>query len=169
MNKLILSCLFLLLCNTSIVQAVQTCRDSITASTPSDQFIVNDEEVTDTKTGLIWKKCSLNRSGSNCDMGDILGYTWEEALQEAETQKQLSGLAWRLPNVKELRSIVEEKCVGPAINLAIFPDTKSSFYWTATPYADYSDVVWGVFFGNGYSGLSFKPFGNAVRLVRSEL
>ena len=166
MKSLRLLCLVLFLL-VSTAGHSQSCLDSIDASTPNDRFVVNGGEVTDTRTGLIWQKCSLARRGADCEIGNTLGYSFPEALQAAEDQAQLTGKAWRLPNVNELHSIVEEKCHDPSINLAIFPDTKGRFYWASTPYAAYQDVGWGVFFGNGYTGLSFKPFGNAVRLVLS--
>jgi len=41
---------------------------------------------------------------------------------------------WRLPNIKELRSLVERACREPALNTAVFPmsgDTGYSF-WSST-------------------------------------
>jgi len=166
MKKLRLLELFVLCFITTAVQS-QTCQDSITANTPSSQFSVNGIEVTDSQTGLIWQKCSLGQSGSNCESGSIQSYTWSQALQAAQEQSQQTGLPWRLPNVNELRSIVEEKCVGPAINLSIFPNTPSSHYWSASPHAYYSNHAWYVAFYSGYSNGNDKDYSLYVRLVRS--
>jgi hypothetical protein len=144
----------------------QTCKDSIVASTPGSRFSVNGQEVTDTKTGLIWQKCPLGKTGSDCSAGSAQRLKWSAALQAAETDAQQAGKAWRLPNIKELRSIMEVKCVEPAINLTIFPNTNSSDFWSASPYANSSDDVWLVGFDYGYSGYDYKGNSRYVRLVR---
>jgi hypothetical protein len=138
----------------------QTCNNTIPPSTPDSRFVVNGDEVTDTDTGLIWQRCSLGQTGSDCSAGSANTYTWQEALQTASAP-------WRLPNVKELRSIVEEKCVEPAINLTIFPNTISSGYWSASPNAYRSGRAWHVHFYLGSSNGKYKSNGRYVRLVRS--
>ena len=145
----------------------QECKDSITASTPDSRFSINGQEVTDTVTGLIWQKCPLGKTGSDCSAGSIQSLTWEGALQAAVTEAQITGKGWRLPNIKELNSIVEEKCVDPAINVTNFPNTKSGF-WSASLYFDDFDTVWVVNFGGGGSGAGFRPGSEYVRLVRTE-
>ncbi len=115
--------------------SAQTCRDNIAATTPDARFSVNGDEVTDTATGLIWQRCSLGQTGTACDGGSAAGYTWQQALQTAENVRLSTGNPWRLPNVKELRSIVEAKCYSPAINLQVFPNTKTSHYWSGSPNA----------------------------------
>ena len=137
----------------------QTCNDAIPASTPDSRFIVNGNEVTDTVTGLIWQSCSLGQTGSDCSGGSASGYTWKEALEAASPP-------WRLPNINELNSIVEEKCSYPAINLTVFPNTPSSNYWLASPDAYISDSAWYVGFGYGYSSNHNKSDNLQVRLVR---
>jgi hypothetical protein len=151
------------------IMAEQVCKDSITASTHDSNFIVNGGEVTDTTTGLIWQKCSLGQFGSNCEPSSPYFYTkWTNALLAAQAHSQQTGLPWRLPNVRELRSIVEERCYQPAINLSIFPNTPSWGYWTASPSATRdSDWAWGVRFDNGESSQSSSYSGRYVRLVRS--
>ena len=39
---------------------------------------------------------------------------------------------WRLPNVKELQSIVDYGQESPAIDAVAFPNTAASAYWTAS-------------------------------------
>ena len=153
---LIIACCILM----AQIAAAQTCKDTITASTPDSRFVINGDEVTDTQTGLIWQRCTLGLSGNDCTDGSANTYTWQEALQAAVSP-------WRLPSIRELRSIVEEKCYDPAINLTIFPNTLSSYYWSASPYADSSDYAWYVHFNNGYSHYGTKGYGYlSVRLVR---
>ncbi len=151
---IIASCLLL-----AQMVVAQTCRDTIAASTPDSRFVVNGDEVTDTDTGLIWQRCALGQTGSNCSGGSANRYNWQQALQAASAP-------WRLPNIKELRSIVEEKCYGPTINLTVFPNTVSSYYWSGSPYAKYSHLAWHVHFRYGGSYGYYKGYGRYVRLVR---
>ena len=151
---------------TSQMAVSQTCKDSIAVSTPDSHFSVNGQEVTDLETGLIWQKCPLGKTGSDC-AGSAQQFNWTAALRTAEIEAQQTGKAWRLPNIKELRSIVEGKCGDPAINLTIFPDTDSSRFWSASPNANYSDGAWGIGFSYGYSYYAGKNNSNYVRLVRT--
>ncbi len=108
-------------------------------------------EVLDLSTGLVWARCSLGQSWDATQqrcLGVPLKLTWKEALAEAKTQAEASGKAWRLPNIKELASIIEFQCQTPPFNLAVFPDTPASVpaaandnlnsgfgsgYWSASP------------------------------------
>ncbi|MCI5228088.1 MAG: DUF1566 domain-containing protein, partial [Candidatus Electrothrix sp. AX2] len=121
--------IFLLLICLSLaitVHAEQTCRtDFIPASTPDSQLVDNgDGTVTDSKTGLMWKQCLEGLSGSDCATGSAESFTWQEALQQPGVINHAGGFAgytdWRLPNINELISIVEEQCYNPAINLNRF-------------------------------------------------
>jgi hypothetical protein len=153
------------------VQA-QTCNANMVASTPDSQLTDNDDgTITDTATGLMWKKCMEGVTGNiNCDTGAAATFTWQTALQRPGVVNTGGGFAgqtdWRLPNIKELVSIVEEKCYDPAINLTKFPNTPSSAVWSGSPYAGSSDYAWYVYF---YDGLSYSNNRNdnyQVRLVR---
>jgi hypothetical protein len=149
----------------------QTCNANMPASTPDNQLTDNGNgTVTDTKTDLVWKKCTEGLSGANCDSGGAGGFTWKTALQQPGVVNGGGGFAgqtdWRLPNIKELRSIVEAKCVNPTINLTRFPNTPSSFVWSGSPNTDYSCYAWGVDFYGGYSGYDYRDYNFQVRLVR---
>lgn len=128
----------------------QACNAKITNTTPGHQFTVNGQEVTDNKTGLIWQKCTLGQSGNSCS-GNSLDYTWSGALQAANAERQQTGKSWRLPNLKELLSITEEPCSNPAINIALFPNTNPSEYWSSSPSASDSNKAWIVRFDKGFS------------------
>jgi hypothetical protein len=155
-----------------VITLAQTCQTaSIPATTPTNRFTVNNNgTVSDSKTGLMWKKCSEGQSGADCSGGSAATYTWQLALQQAQTVNNGGGFAgysdWRVPNVKELLSIVEEQCVSPAINLTVFPNTPSNLYWSSSPNANDSYSAWGVGFYSGYSYYSLKSNYSYVRLVR---
>jgi len=144
------------------VQAAQVCNDHIQTSHPAGFTVNQDGTVTDNQTKLVWKQCLEGLSGADCATGTASTFTWDKALQHAASQT-----GWRLPNIKELASIVELKCVDPAINLAVFPNTPSSGVWSGSPYAGYSGSAWHVFFYNGNEDYYDRSHGYYhVRLVR---
>ncbi len=166
---------FLIFCCVFFTTTVHaTCNSNIPPSTPDSQLIDNgDGTVTDNKTGLMWKKCVEGLSGTDCATGSSSSFTWQQALQQpgiVNSSNMGSGFAdytdWRLPDIRELRSIVEEQCSNPAINATRFPNTPSLYVWSGSPYADYSDFAWYVYFnaGDSYAVSRFNDY--AVRLVR---
>ena len=157
-----------LVCIILLAQAAtsQVCVDTIPVSTPDSRFVVNGDEVKDSETGLIWQRCSLGLTESECTDGSASTYTWQQALEAAKTERADTGQAWRLPNLNELESIVEEKCYAPTMNLVIFPKTISRYYWSASPHASSSNNAWYFHFYYGYSGNSLRSSEYYVRLVR---
>jgi len=161
---------FIIFCCVFFATSVHAaCNSNMPASTPDSQLTDNgDGTITDSKTGLMWKQCLEGLSG-DCS-GTAETFTWQEALQRPGTVNGDGGFAgysdWRLPNIKELRSLVEEQCSNPAINASRFPSTPSSNVWSGSPYAYNSGGAWNVNFNVGYSYALNRSDGNAVRLVR---
>ena len=147
----------------------QTCQPNIRETTPASQFVVDAAKgtVLDKKTGLMWKRCAEGQSGAECSNGSYSTHDWAGALMQAESSAYSGYNDWRLPNSKELESIVEEKCYGPAINAAVFPNAPSGRHWSGSPNAYGSGGAWYVLFSNGYSyGDGDRGNAGAVRLVR---
>ena len=118
--------------------------------------------VTDSKTGLTWQRCSAGQSfATGTCSGTANSYTHEEALAYAKTQT-----GWRLPNVKELSSLVDTGFIGPAINSTAFPATPSFFAWTSSPYASDPTSAWVVLFAEGSVSVLGRVNTAQVRLVR---
>ena len=151
----------------SVAAQAQTCNTAITRKAPDSRYTVQagGAEVQDTQTGLIWQRCSLGQSwnGATC-AGSAGVYTWQSALQAARDL----GNGWRVPNSKELQSLVEEACYSPAINETLFPATVvNSYYWASSPFAGNGNYAWLVDFGYGDTYYDNKSASDYVRVVRS--
>ncbi|WP_449360769.1 Lcl C-terminal domain-containing protein [Alishewanella longhuensis] len=113
-------------------------------------------------------RCSLGQSwsGNGCDNTPAV-YTWQNALLAAKDYSFASHSDWRLPNIKELISIVEERCYSPSINVVVFPSTPSSAFWTSSKFEEWG-TAFIVNFNNGGESLYYHIENNVhVRLVRS--
>ena len=122
--------------NLTITQE-QTCKTEteIPSTTPDTRFTVDtDGTVVDKTTGLMWAQCSVGQSGTACNDTPATYPTWQSALESADSSTLATHTDWRVPNIKELFSIVEARCLNPAINSNIFPNTiTSGYYWSSTP------------------------------------
>ena len=146
----------LLLCTMSATQAV-TCQNNLPASNPDSIYTTNnaDGTATDTLRGLMWKKTV-----------EASVMTWVQALAAAEASNFASYTDWRLPNLKELRSLVEECRVYPSINDTVFPGTTNSGFWSGSPIANFPNMAWWVGFDGGGVGSASRTNSFYVRLVR---
>jgi Protein of unknown function (DUF1566) len=136
--------------------------------TAPGRFLALGDEVTDQKTGLVWARCSVGQVlsvgsfgiGSACT-GDPSFLTHEQALSYAQARS-----GWRLPNVKELASLVQT-CQTPTIDIDVFPNTWTGRYMSSSPYVESASLVWTVDFSDGSVGSYYRIYPSAVRLVRA--
>ncbi len=134
----------------------------------------NGQEVTDAKTGLIWRRCAegMIYSAGIC-IGTPIKYSHDDAFFLSKSQLLLTGKNWRLPNVKEIASLVVRTRSNPSIDISVFPNTPSDFFWTSTPTATDSlgmSSVYIVGFGTGGIYTQNRFYGTTtmyLRLVRS--
>ncbi|MDC7243697.1 MAG: DUF1566 domain-containing protein [Sphaerochaetaceae bacterium] len=97
--------------------------------TNNDFFDNHNQTITDSATGLMWAK-----------RDNELPITWKDALKfvrECNSSHYLGYKDWRLPNVKELQSIVDYSGLYPAINKEFFRCTENKknpnfYYWSST-------------------------------------
>lgn len=175
LNKL--GVLIATVCLTQTSVQAQVCKqDKMAPTHGAGHYLVLDDIglVTDIVNGLQWRLCSYGQefdAESKSCLGNPKPFnTFKEALNEPITE--FAGYNnWRLPNIKELGTLVDRTCVAPAINLAIFPSTPSSVYWSST-YDHQINVSKGVYgrvvdFTDGTEFLDNLDSHRFVRLVRS--
>lgn len=113
--------------------------------------------VTDTATGLVWQK-----------QDDAKKRTWAEAVAYCKGLSLAGHKDWRLPEVKELQSILDSKRRAPAID-PIFTGAKSYGYWSGTDHTTFFTQAWWIYFldgGLGYNSKTDPTFAIYVRCVR---
>ncbi|SEI38655.1 Protein of unknown function [Allopseudospirillum japonicum] len=152
-----------------------------------------DGTVTDTQTGLMWMRCSIDQqwNGTTCT-GEASEHSWAGANAFTNQHRFAGRSDWRLPTVDELETLVycssgqrrpsarpngkyvretNGECEGdyhqPRINQSAFPNTPQGWYWSSSPYADYASTAWYVSFGDGRVDYLNKRANGRVRLVRA--
>lgn len=171
----------------STISYAGTCAPGIYRIAPDSRYEVivgsGGAEILDKQTKLIWQRCSIGQvwNGTTCT-GVASTHTWTDALAQAKA----IGHGYRLPNIKELLSLVEEADCGPnAINETMFPATPNrqaspssdGYYWSSSPYknqpinnpTNYSAInnAWSISFGYGGSFSDEKSNSKHVRAVRN--
>jgi sulfatase modifying factor 1 len=114
-----------------------------------------DGTVTDNGTGLVWQQSAPTTP-----------FTQAAALAYCAGLNLNGYTDWRLPWVVELVSIVDPSTYNSSINNTVFPNTRSSFFWSSTPAAGASNVAWSVIFRLGsisQAGMSESGYARCVR------
>ncbi|WP_437723773.1 DUF1566 domain-containing protein [Sorangium sp. So ce861] len=84
-----------------------------------------DDWVLDRTTGLVWQRQA------------VPSLPWSEALSHCEELDLAGHRDWRLPSVKELLSLLDDRRVFPVIDQELFLDETDTELWSSTP-AQYS-------------------------------
>lgn len=137
---------------------------------PDPRFTDNyDGTVTDNLSGLVWLKNA-----------DPFGFTrWHEALEQCNKlcsgQYDLSDESqpgdWRLPNIKEIESLVDYNRAGPCLPDGwdkVFVNVRPSSYWTSTSVAKAASEAMFIILGVGPAIFESKEHPFFVWPVRSK-
>jgi hypothetical protein len=126
--------------------------------------------VTDTKTALMWKQCPEGLGGGGCttNTGEKRTYTWKEAILLTNGYSFANHDDWRLPNIKELLSLVTRNHIDAGIiNRKFFPNTSNGRFWSSSPYINNNSYTWVLEFLRGTVIYNKRDAANLeVRLVR---
>ncbi|MGD1823671.1 MAG: DUF1566 domain-containing protein [Pleomorphochaeta sp.] len=121
----------------------------------------NDGTISDNATNLMWSQQDsgwVNDDGSIRDINDDNygnGRTWVDTLAWVEKMNEIEYLGysdWRLPDIKELQSIVQyEKTELPATDPNFFNLSRPDcFVWSSTTCGDFPEMADYIAFGRGY-------------------
>lgn len=110
---------------------------------PRERFtsVGDGSKIRDALTGLVWKRCSEGQSwnGTTCSGTALKFADWKEAMTFFRHQYLGDG-NWRLPNFKELISLIVVRN-NPMIDAAAFPNTPNDRFFSNTP--GYFDIFHG--------------------------
>ena len=126
----------------------------------SADFTKSGEVVTDSTTGLEWQ--------DNNDANETQR-TWQEAIDYCEALTLECHNDWRLPNINELKSIVDRSKREPAIKGDAFRyiGTNDSYrYWSSSSIVGTEEAMWFVYFDKGNVYSHYKDYNSYVRCVR---
>ena len=138
--------------------------------------------VKDNVTGLIWE--NKTEDGTIHDKNNT--YAWYDPtnpspgypLNGMDTNYFIDSLNnarfgghgdWRMPDVKELGTLINYNIPGQSVDINYFPNTRMSqmsYYWSSTTYAGHSGYAWSVDFGYGRDDYHGKYNSKYVRAVR---
>ncbi len=114
-----------------------------------------DGTVTDMATSLMWQQTE-NKA-----------MTWEQALDYCENSDFAGYHDWRLPDIRELLSLVDDSPQEPSIDTVYFPGCRPSSYWSSTSNTVYPSFACYIRFGDGFvHGGGHKLRLYYVRMVR---
>ena len=116
--------------------------------------------VIDNVTGLMW---ASDGDGAGCNFGNQTD--WYSAIDWANNLVFAGYSDWRLPNRRELESLIDTGLDFPAID-PIFINTKSDYYWSASTRLGDSSSGWGAGFDIGNIDVNLKSSPRYVRAVR---
>ena len=129
---------------------------SLTLNLNADFIRDNTKQVVnDTKTGLMWQDDA------------VMHYDWNTAITACENLTLGGYSDWRLPNIRELKSIVDKSKANPAIS-PNFTAIASNNYWSSTMNASNSSYPWYMNFVDGSEDNQGNKKGiGCVRCVRA--
>ena len=129
---------------------------------PSPRFTVDGTGscVTDNLTGLMWP--------ANANLAAAIR-TWQQALDDANALNLCSFTDWRLPNRKELRSLINYNLANNAatLNTQGFSNVQAGDYWSSSSSAGNPALAWVVLMSDGLVFADGKSTFNYVWPVRA--
>lgn len=138
--------------------------------------VAGEPVVADVISEVMWMGCSLGQGGSDCgDAQQASMVDWKSALAACEERVWGGYDDWHLPDVKQLRSLVDQSTRSPAIDGTLFPGTpyygvgmttpNVGQYWSSTA-RSYNSFALYVDFGSGFSHFYEQGEARHVRCVR---
>jgi len=127
---------------------------------PASRFMDNGQTITDTLTGLMWTKDANAPGPDGCVPHSAK--IWQEAIDHVKCLNNSSFLGfndWRLPNVRELRSLIHYGHSSPSVWLKQqdqgFINVQAAYYWSSSSFVLFLKNAWAVGLWSG--GVEVQP------------
>ncbi|MBI3802014.1 MAG: DUF1566 domain-containing protein [Deltaproteobacteria bacterium] len=138
--------------------------------------VLNDGTLKDVNTGLIWEvKCRICAVPGLHSVNNVYRWSgngsqetiwdWLEDINAEGGTGYAGHNDWRIPNVRELQSIVDYGAFNPSID-PVFIFTAATDYWSSSTTDGGPLIAWDVHFGNGAVVSNAKSNAFHVRAVR---
>ena len=122
--------------------------------------------IQDNGTGLMWPK---DGNGAACNNGT--GIAWNGAIDFCEALNFAGHLDWRMPNIKELHTLLNYErttpMIGEAADEAPFVNTFAGYYWSSTTVQADITKAWYISFADAAAGKGGISTAYKVRPVRN--
>ncbi|QAR33716.1 DUF1566 domain-containing protein [Geovibrio thiophilus] len=105
-------------------------------------FTRDNDIVTDAAAGLMWQ---------DDEEAETTFLAWQDAINYCEALTLGAYSGWRLPNIRELHTIIDYGTYSPAV-YSVFENTYPSSYWSSTGHA--VTTAWRVSFDDGTADIS---------------
>ena len=132
----------------------------VRGTAPSGALTVGTDVVTDSMTKLVWQSTELESDARN----------WQEALDYCETLSHAGKEDWRLPNIKELATLVDESATVAPVIAADFGASPATVYWSSTPARSFGGERFAIALETAFGispSLKMTESAAAARCVRS--
>ena len=124
-----------------VLVAAVSCWTAAYANAPPGRYVLESPDVAkDLQTGLTWQRAPASDA-----------FTAEQAMSHC-SGLSLSGGGWRVPNIKELHTLVDTSRDNPPIDEVAFPATPTELFWSSTAHASITNTAWIVNFHYGDGG-----------------
>jgi len=131
---------------------------------PASRFMDNGQTITDTLTGLMWTKDANAPGPAGCGTGPK---NWQGALDHLQCLNANAYLGyndWRLPNVRELRSLIHYGHPSPSAWLKQpeqgFTNVQAAYYWSSSSFLSSGSTItaaWAWAVGVWSGGVEVQP------------
>ena len=121
----------------------------------AERFNKNGYLVYDSKTELTWQSSASSQK-----------FNWSDAQNYCNNLSYGGQNDWRLPNIYELKSLLDYMKYNPAIATTLIDIRTDNYYWSSSKVLGYFSGIWGILFEGGFvhwKGKSNKLLALCVR------
>jgi hypothetical protein len=116
-----------------------------------NRFMADGENFYDQVTQKTWHAVNPPNDGAT---------TWKEAIRyvkKLNETREAGCDSWRLPNIRELESLVDDRNHSPAFADGFLPNKVREGYWSSTTSVYEPGYAWVLYTVDGAIGVGFKP------------